>query len=176
MLASRRQPRCTNRAGHSARGAGTDKAGAAANVSKLNEQFWPYLEPAWAYLRQIRANLGQFRANLPVLGQLGDWLRFANLQDTHFGEVKNLRKTIVFSFSEAFQAPKLFDRGSDGPNLGPPNFSKEKYKGPMAPVVKKNRKITKTSSHPQQLITDGPPPCQTHGTLDLAGRGILRLQ
>ena len=49
---------------------------------------------------------------------------------------------MVFSHSEAFQAPILFERGASGPNLGPPDFSKEKYKGPMAPVVKKNGKIT----------------------------------
>ena len=78
---------------------------------------------------------------LAILGQLGDWLRFANLQDVHFGEVKNARKTIGFSLSEAFQAPKLFDRGSDGPNLGPLDFSREKYKGPMAPLNENNVKI-----------------------------------
>merc|ERR1711965_886236 len=49
---------------------------------------------------------------------------------------------IVFSPSEAFKSPILFDRGSDGPNLGPPNFSKEKYKGPMAPVSENKLKIT----------------------------------
>ena len=39
--------------------------------------------------------------------------------------------------SEAFQAPILFERGAGGPNLGPPDFSKEKYKGPTAPLSEK---------------------------------------
>ena len=58
------------------------------------------------------------------------------------GKSKAQGNPMVFSPSEAFKSPILFDRGSDGPNLGPPDFSKEKYKGPAAPVVKKNGKIT----------------------------------
>ena len=84
------------------------------------------------------------------------WPPWANLgigcylQDTQFGEVKNARKTLVFSPSEAFRAPIIFDRGLDWPNLGPHDFSKKKYKGPMAPLSEKNLEIT-TKMHCQDL-------------------------
>ena len=66
----------------------------------------------------------------------------------HCEEVEKMH--IPFSPSEAFRAPLLFDRGSDWPNLGPHDFSKKKYKGPMAPLSEKKFEIT-AKMHCQDL-------------------------
>ena len=77
--------------------------------------------PSWA---NSETGFGLSTSKIPILGMS-----------------KMQGKPKVFSHSEAFQAPILFERGASGPNLGPPDFSKEKYKGPMAPVVKKTGKL-----------------------------------
>ena len=66
--------------------------------------------PSWAHLG-IGFNLST--SKIPILGKS-----------------KRIENWCFCSPSEAFQAPILFDRGSDGPNLGPHDFSKEKYKEP----------------------------------------------
>ena len=79
--------------------------------------------PSWA---NSETGFGLSTSKIPILGM-------SKMQG---------KKPEFFSHSEAFQARILFEIGARGPNLGPPDFSKEKYKGPMAPVVKKNWKIT----------------------------------
>ncbi len=46
-----------------------------------------------------------------ILGQLGDWLRFVGLQDTHFGEVHLWQGSISASVASA-------DRGWPGLGFG----------------------------------------------------------
>ena len=55
---------------------------------------------------------------------------------------KKQGKPMLFSPSEDFKPSILFHRGSDWPTLGPPDFSEEKCKGPMAPPSEKHVEIT----------------------------------
>ena len=81
---------------------------------------------------------------LAILGQLGDWL--LPLRCPFGGSQKHThpkkRTPMLFSPSEAFKPSILFHRGSDWPTLGPPDFSEEKCKGPMAPPNEQRMEIT----------------------------------